>query len=215
MVELPREMRECFVRIGHFVSVFSASHGDPFAVERGTDFLGQLEMGRATFFLSNGREYPANRQRLLALSIDLHRNLIGGTTDSLGANFDVRLYVFDGLGEDFDWFLAGDFLSDFFHRQIEARLGSRLLAAPHHAIDELAGKRRTVFGIWFQMRATCGNSTHDGSAVIKGVRRNWFMASWHRSGCATCDVFRRRERLAHRERLDSERRANLERDRHE
>ena len=214
-VKLPREMRESLIRVGHLVGVFPASHSDPFSVKRGTDFFGQLEMSWSTFFLTNGREDPANCQRLLALSIDLHRDLIGCAPDSLGANFDVRLHVFDGLSEDFDRFLAGNFLSDFFHRQIEARLRSRLLAAPHHAIDELASKRRSVLGVWFQMRATCGDSTHDSLAVINGVERNTIMAFWHRSDCETCGVFPRRERLARREQLDSARRANRERDRHE
>ena len=51
------------------------------------------------FFLADRLQNPANRQRLLPIAADLHRHLIGGTADALGADFDGRLHVFHRLRE--------------------------------------------------------------------------------------------------------------------
>ena len=62
----------------------------------------QLQMHRTTLLIPNRTKEPTNRQALLPSAIHLHRDLITGTTDSLAANFDIRLKVFDSRLKDFN-----------------------------------------------------------------------------------------------------------------
>ena len=84
------------------VDVLAARHGRAFTVVGGHEFFRQLDSHRSALLLAASEQDPTDRQRLLAIAIDLHRHLVRGATDASRADFDVRLHVFDGAVEDFD-----------------------------------------------------------------------------------------------------------------
>jgi hypothetical protein len=94
--------------------------------------------------------------------VDLHRNLIARTTNSLAANFDVGLDVFQRGFEDLDWGILARFATslDFIQRVVEDTLCNRLLAVVHQAVNELAGDHRIVAWIALERRAAGGNASH-------------------------------------------------------
>ena len=87
-------------------------------------------MGRPAFLVTNGIQDPSNRERLLSLTTDLHGNLIGSTTDSLGADFDVRFDVLDGLRENFNRFGVGDALFQLIKSIVKDFLGNGFFCRP-------------------------------------------------------------------------------------
>ena len=153
-------MCERLVGVGHTVDVFTAAYSGAFAVERGDKFIGQLLGGRPSLLFADRHQHPANRQRLLPRAIDLHRNLVRGTADTLAADFDRRLHVLKSLREHFDRFLIRNALSHDFERIVEHILRDALLAVVHERVDELCSQDRSVHRIGFKLFATSGNATH-------------------------------------------------------
>jgi hypothetical protein len=66
------------------------------------EFLRQAKVDWLASFFANGGDDPPECQRLLATAIELHRNLVVRTTDSLGTNFDLRADVIQSLVEEID-----------------------------------------------------------------------------------------------------------------
>src|SRR4051794_40226239 len=89
------------------------------------------------------RNQPPDSERRAALGVDLDRHLVVRSTDTPGLHFQRRLHVLDSLLEQLQSFVAALRL-EVRHRLIEDALGSRLLAAPHHAVDELGDQRGAV-----------------------------------------------------------------------
>ena len=86
-------------------------------------------------------------------SVDLHRHLVVGAADALGADLDDRLDVLDRLLEDLDGRrrevldrLFFDALLNQVHGVVEDALGDGLLAVLHQAVDELATSLRFCSG---------------------------------------------------------------------
>ena len=80
--------------------ILAFSNRSTFFAVRSHQLIGKFLMSRATLLVPNGSQHPAECQALLAVLVDLHWHLIGRTTNSLGANLDVRFNVFDRLFEN-------------------------------------------------------------------------------------------------------------------
>ena len=158
--ELPGEVGEGLVGVGHAVDVFALGVGDAFAVIGRQEFRGQLLVHRPAFFLAAGPEEPADRQRLLAVLVDLHGDLVGSPADALRTDLDVRLHVFDSLEKDIQRLGVFQLFVNHAQRAVEHALCVALLAIPHHAIDKLAGKERPVLRIANEHFSAGSNSAH-------------------------------------------------------
>ena len=110
-------MCKSFVGIRHAVYVFPLTHRRALFAVGSDEFLRQGKVLGPTLFVPDRCQYPANRQGLLPGSINLHRYLVSGTTDSLAANFNGRLYVFNGLREHLNRFAILDLFLDFVERR--------------------------------------------------------------------------------------------------
>src|SRR3954447_3255964 len=159
-------MCKCLIGISHTVDVFAAAYSSPFAVERGDKFIGQLLSRRPTLLFADRQQDPANRQRLLPCTIDLHRHLVGGTTDALAPDLDRRLHVLEGLREYFNRFLIRNALLHDFESVVKHVLRDTLLAVAHERIDELCSEDRPIHRIGLELFATCGNATHKRLSAI-------------------------------------------------
>jgi len=144
LAKLPSEVSEGLVRVRHAVGVFALGDSGAFFPVRCHQFICQLGRGSSAFLFADGTEDPAEGQRLLTILVDLHRNLVGRTTDPLGSNFDVRLNVLDCLFENFDRWTVLDLLSNFVEGVVEDIVGNGLLAVVHQAVDELGDQKRVV-----------------------------------------------------------------------
>lgn len=141
---LPSKVSEGLVRIRHAVGVLAFGDRGAFFAVSCHQFIRQLGGGRTALLLTDGPEDPAEGQRLLAVLVDLHWDLVGRTTDPLGSNFDVRLHVFDRLFENFYRRTVLDLFSDFIEGVVEDVVSNGLLAVVHQAIDELGNQQRVV-----------------------------------------------------------------------
>jgi len=157
---LPSEVSKRLVRIGHTMRIFTLGVSNTFFLVGGHQFIGQLQMHRAALLFANGTQQPTNGKALLSVAIDLHRNLIARTANSLAANFDIRLHVFNGSFEDLNRFRVLDLLRDFLEGIVEHDLCGRLLAVVHQAIDELAGQHRIVTRVWLDVSSASGDLSH-------------------------------------------------------
>lgn len=144
LANLPSEVSEGLVRVRHAVGVFTLGDSGAFFPVRCHQFICQLGRGSSAFLFADGTEDPTEGQRLLAILIDLHRNLVGRTTDPLGSNFDVRFHILDRLFENFDRRTVLDLLRNFIECVVEDVEGNGLLAIVHQAIDELSDQERVV-----------------------------------------------------------------------
>ncbi len=107
---LPGKVSKRLVGVSHAVRVFTFGVGDAFFLVGRQQFVGQLQVRRHGPSCRGPHPESSVAQTLLACTIDLHWNLVTGTTDSLAANFDVWLDVFDRRLEDFDRSLIGKFV---------------------------------------------------------------------------------------------------------
>ena len=98
---------------------------------------------------------------LLARPVDLHRHLIGGAADALGAHLDHRLDMLDGLVEHVDGFQVGHAFLDLVEGTVEDAHRRRLLALPHQAIDELARQLGIVARVRLKGLGARGPLGHD------------------------------------------------------
>jgi len=141
---LPSEVGECLVSIGHSVCIFSLGDCSTFFSVSSHQLFCELQMCGSTLLVANSTQHPSESQALLTVLVDLHWHLIRCTTNSLRSHFDVRLYVFDRLLENFDRRTILDFLSDFVESGVENSLCRGFLAVVHQAIDELRCEQRVV-----------------------------------------------------------------------
>ena len=68
--QLPSEVSECLVRIGHAVNIFTLGDGNAFPTVSGKQLIGEPTTHRTALLVATGFQNPANRQRLLSLHID-------------------------------------------------------------------------------------------------------------------------------------------------
>jgi hypothetical protein len=99
---------------------------------------------------------------LLTVLVDLHWHLVRRTTDSLGSDFDVWLYVLDRLLENFDRWTILDLFANLFQGIIENTLCCGLLAVVHQAVDELGSEKGIVAWVRTKTCAGCCDFAHGG-----------------------------------------------------
>ncbi len=86
---------------------------------------------------------PAQRQGVGAVRLDLDRHLVGGATDTAGANLKGRTDVVQGALEHSHRLLVG-LLLDHIERGVDDVFGDRLLAVKQNLVDELRHHGGTV-----------------------------------------------------------------------
>ena len=212
---LPGEVSKGFIRVSHTVGIFSFGNRSTFFAVRGHQFVRKLLVGGSALFVANSTEHPAKREALLAALVDLHRHLVRSTTDTFRPDFDIGLYGFDGLFENFDRRSIFDLFSDFVQRAIEDALGGILLSVVHQAIDELRCQNGIEPRVRPEARAGSCNFAHKFETDL--LKKLWIgfweiRPSSRRIGCETACDRRPREYLGCLEPLDSEHQANREHD---
>src|SRR6478735_3220720 len=137
--ELPLEMAERLVRLGHLVRVFASLHRRAEAVH-GIDELGRELLTHAlAVALARRLDEPADTERHAAIAPDLDRDLIRGATDSARLDFDDGGGVAHRRLEDLEAGARGLGLGPG-ERLAQDALGEVLLAALHELGRE-AGRR--------------------------------------------------------------------------
>src|SRR6266536_3517933 len=133
---LPPVMCECLVRFRHTMHVF-------FLLDSGALAIGGIEqlvrqLVDHSFFAATARiaHDPADGERRAPVRTDFDRHLVVRATDAARLHFEQRLGVFDRLLEQLEGLVAAFFLQ-LLERLIEDPFSSRLLALPHHGVDEL------------------------------------------------------------------------------
>jgi len=162
---LPSEVGKGLVGFRHSVRILTLRDGGTFPLVGGDQFVGQLHVGGAALLFADRSENPAEGERLLAISVHLHWNLVRSPTDSLGSNFNVRLDILHRLLKHFDRRAIFDPVANLFQGVVENPLSHRLLAVPHQAVDELGCEERLVTWIGTKRSAAGGDLTHD--AVVR------------------------------------------------
>src|SRR5258705_6904545 len=144
---LPAVVREGLVGLGHTVNVFLLLHRGATAVGRIEELRGQL-LDHAFLATSAavGHE-PANGERGAALGENFDRNLIVRSANAAALDLKKRLAVFDRLLEELEGLVAA-LLLEIRHGGIEDALSGRLLAAPHHGVNELRDQGGVIDRVW-------------------------------------------------------------------
>ena len=124
------------------------------ALDRSTEAVGGVEdlvgetLGHRLLATGAGEVgQPAQRQRVRASGLDLDRHLIGGATDTAGADLERRTDVVQSALEHCNRFLIGLVL-DHIECGIDDVLRDRLLAVKQDLVDELCHHDRAVDRIW-------------------------------------------------------------------
>jgi hypothetical protein len=136
-------MGKGLVGLGHAMHVLALLDRIAFVARRVEDLGGQLVDHRLLAAPARVADQPAEGERGAPRGVDLDRDLIGGPADALRLDLDARLEVLDRLLEDLERIFLGPLL-DLVEGAVEDLLGRRLLAVPHHGVDELGDKRAVV-----------------------------------------------------------------------
>ena len=139
-------MCEGLVGLGHLVGVFATLHSGTETVGRIQDFVLEA-FGHRLFTAGLGvANQPPQGKGGGAARLDLNRNLVGGATDTAGADLEGRLDVVHGLLEGCNGVAAGLGASTF-EGTVNNALGGGLLAVNQHLVDQLGNQRGAVDGI--------------------------------------------------------------------
>ena len=156
---LPAEVGECLVGFGHLVGILALLHGAA-GVVGGVHDLACQALGHGALTACAGVVgQPAQTQGLTAGGTNFHGNLIGGTADTAGLDFQAGHDVFHSLGKDFQRLFLGLFLDDV-KGTIHDLLSHALLAIQHDAVDQLGHQHGAVHGIGQDL--SFGNITSSG-----------------------------------------------------
>ena len=133
---LPSVMSEGLVGLSHLVSIIFLFDGCAGVIERFEDFACEsIHHAAALLALRVGHD-PADRESDLAVSRDFQGDLIGGTTDAAGFDFEFGLDIFDGLDKDFQGFHVFFLGADDIESAIDDLLCNGLFTAAHQHVDE-------------------------------------------------------------------------------
>src|SRR5688572_31150491 len=77
-------MRKCSICLGHFVGVFAALDRGAYVVRGVHQLRGEAVRHALATSLAGGAQQPAYCKREAAVTLDLDRHLIGGTTHAAG-----------------------------------------------------------------------------------------------------------------------------------
>lgn len=140
-VELPSKVTERLVRLGHLDGGFTLGHGFAFAAVSSHELVGEFLEHRLALLAAAGIDQPADRQALLTFTLDGHGDLIVGTADSLGSDFQSRFNILDGDLEDLEFLAVTGLLLDLIHGVVKHFLRDGFLPLPHEAVDELGNEQ--------------------------------------------------------------------------
>ena len=137
MQELETEVGESLVGFGHLVRVVLLADSVAFTV-LGSNEFGSKAVGHVGFVaVTGGIEEPAESESLGAVRGNFHRNLVVGTTDAAGLDFDAGLDVFEADFELFESsFLAFDLLVEQVKSGVDDLFSDGLLALLEDDTDE-------------------------------------------------------------------------------
>src|SRR5262245_9860435 len=93
----PREVGERLVGVGHLVRGLARGDGLAFTLGGVEEFLRQPLGHRLALFFAGGGDDPAETKALLAAIGHLHRHLVVGAADTLGAHLDIGSRVGERL----------------------------------------------------------------------------------------------------------------------
>lgn len=145
MQELETEVSESLVGFGHLVRVVLLADSVAFTV-LGSNEFGSKAVGHVGFVaVTGGIEEPAESESLGAVRGNFHRNLVVGTTDAAGLDFDAGLDVLEANFKLLERsFLAFDLLVEFFESSVDDLFGDGLLALLKDNTDEFGNESRLV-----------------------------------------------------------------------
>src|SRR5215469_4142611 len=145
---LPPVMCKRLVGFRHAVNVFLLLDRGAAVVGGVEQFIAQL-VDHALLAASSGvGNQPADSQRGAPVGIHFHRNLVVGAPHAAGLHFEQGLRVLHRLLEQLQRLVAA-LLLQAGQGLIEDALRRAFLALPHHGVDELGHKVRSVYRIGF------------------------------------------------------------------
>src|SRR5690606_9824045 len=164
--------RECAVCVGHAMRVFTLLHSST-AVAGGIEQFAGQALDHGLLIASTGSvDEPTDSQRLTTLGTNIHRNLVGRTTNTAGAHLEVRSDVIKRRMEYSDWFLLGLF-TDPLQRAIDDTFRHGLLSVEHDGVHELADDKITKLWIRIDLALFCTvTSGHLLCLTFKARRAN-------------------------------------------
>src|SRR4051812_32613030 len=155
---LPPVVREGLVGLRHAEDVVLALVGAALLGLRVHQLVGQALGHRLLAAVAGELDQPADGEGAGARGGHLDRDLVGGATDTAGANLQHRGERLDRDLQRFDGLLART-LAENRQRVIHDALGGRLLAVQHHLVDDLLNELGTVDGVRINGPAPCGCAT--------------------------------------------------------
>src|SRR4249919_3964456 len=123
-------MREGLVGLGHAVDVVLPLPGAALLLIRVEDLAGEALGHRVLAAGAGELDQPADREGAGAAGGDLDRDLVGGATDTAGADLEHRGKSFDRRLQDLDRVFAAA-LADDREAVVDEALGEALLAVAH------------------------------------------------------------------------------------
>ena len=156
---LPTEVGECLVGFGHLVGILTLLHSAAGVVGSIHDLACQALRHGALAASTGVCGQPAQTQGLTTGRTHLHGDLIGGTADTAGLDFQTGHDILHSLGEHFQRLLLGLFLDDI-KGTVDNLLGNALFTVQHDAVDELRHQHGVVHRIGQDL--SLGNITSSG-----------------------------------------------------
>src|SRR5262245_8533975 len=145
-LSLPAVVGEGLVGLRHPVYVVLALERVPLLLERVEDLSGKLVVHVLLAPLAGVGHEPAQRQRAAAPLRHLDRHLVVRATDAAAADLEHRRDRLHGLLQHLGR-RAARLGADLVERAVDDRLGGRLLAFDHHAVDQLRDELAVVDGV--------------------------------------------------------------------
>src|SRR5438132_63867 len=146
LLSLPAVVGEGLVGLRHAVHVVLALERVALLLERVEDLAGQLVAHVLLATVARVGDEPADRERLPTALRHLDRHLVVRAADAAAAHLEHRRDRLHGLLEHLHRRPAGA-LADLLERRVDELLGRRLLAALHHAVDQLRDELALVDGV--------------------------------------------------------------------
>ena len=140
-LNLPTIVRERAVGLGHLEDVLTLLDGSAQAVGSVEDLVGET-LGHGLLLASAGEvDDPADTQSGGTTGVDLHRDLIGSATDTLGLNLERGLDVVHSLLEGSESVTTLGLLGNDLESGVNDALSGGLLAVKKDLVDELSPRR--------------------------------------------------------------------------
>ena len=157
--ELPAVVREGTVGLGHLEDILALLHGSTHAVGGVEDLVGQA-LGHGLLLTGTAEgDDPADGQLRGATGVDLHRQLVGGATNTLGLDLEGRLDVVHSLLEGGQGVAALGLGGHDVEGAVDDALGGGLLTVQKDLVDELRHEAVVVDGIRLDLAAVRGCTT--------------------------------------------------------